>query len=134
MYRLYIVVKEGEVQDMIGQDLINYIEEGNLQDRHFFIDVEGYVSTIDSVLETNNGDIVLAQEDRGIIDVLDDPYNRERYFSEWFNIIPYSDAKQLWEDGDRSFLVLRSDGTDAYADSYENFEDIPHDSYFGFDK
>lgn len=119
---------------MTGQDLINYIEERKLQDKHFFIDVEGYVSTIDSVLETNNGDIVLSQEGRGVIDVLDDPYNRERYFAEWFNVIPYSDAKQLWEDGDRSFLVLRSDGTDAYADSYESFEDIPHDSYFGFDK
>ena len=34
---------------MTGQDLINYIEEGKLQDRHFFIDVEGYVSIIGSV-------------------------------------------------------------------------------------
>lgn len=67
---------------MTGQDLINYIEERKLQDKHFFIDVEGYVSTIDSVLETNNGDIVLSQEGRGVIDVLDDPYNRERYFAE----------------------------------------------------
>ena len=29
---------------MTGQELIDYIQEGKLQDRHFFIDVEGYFS------------------------------------------------------------------------------------------
>lgn len=58
----------------------------------------------------------------------------EEYFSEWFDIIPKHDAKMLWEDGDRSFLVLRSDGTDAYADCYDNWEEIPEDALFGLDK
>ena len=45
----------------------------------------------------------------------------KEYFSEWFDIIPKHDAKMLWEDGDRSFLVLRSDVTDAYADCYDSW-------------
>ena len=119
---------------MTGQDLINYIEEGKLQDKHFFIDVEGYVSTIDSVLETENGDIILSQEGMGITDIFDDVHNRERYFEEWFDIIPEHDAKILWDDGDRSFLVLRKDGSDAYADCYDSWEEIPEDALFGLDK
>lgn len=43
---------------MTGQDLINYIEEGKLQDKHFFINVEGYISAIGSVLETENEDLL----------------------------------------------------------------------------
>ena len=39
----------------------------------------------------------------------------KEYFSEWFDIIPKHDAKMLWEDGDRSFLVLASDGSDRYG-------------------
>ena len=58
----------------------------------------------------------------------------KEYFSEWFDIIPKHDAKMLWEDGDRSFLVLRSDGTDAYADCYDSWEEIPEDALFGLDK
>lgn len=86
---------------MTGQDLINYIEEGKLQDKHFFIN---------------------------------DVHNRERYFEEWFSIIPEHDAKILWDDGDRSFLVLRKDGSDAYADCYDSWEEIPEDALFGLDK
>lgn len=119
---------------MTGKDLINYIEEEKLQDKHFFIDVEGYVSTIDSVLETENGDIILSQEGMGITDIFDDVHNRERYFEEWFDIIPEHDAKILWDDGDRSFLVLRKDGSDAYADCYDSWEEIPEDALFGLDK
>ena len=58
----------------------------------------------------------------------------KEYFSEWFDIIPKHDAKMLWEDGDRSFLVLRSDGTDAYADCYDSWEEILEDALFGLDK
>ena len=46
----------------------------------------------------------------------------KEYFSEWFDIIPKHDAKMLWEDGDRSFLVLTSDGSDRYADNFESWE------------
>ena len=119
---------------MTGQDLINYIEEGKLQDKHFFINVEGYISAIDSILETENEDIILSQEGMDITDIFDDVHNRERYFEEWFSIIPEHDAKILWDDGDRSFLVLRKDGSDAYADCYDSWEEIPEDALFGLDK
>lgn len=119
---------------MTGQDLINYIEEGKLQDKHFFINVEGYISAIDSISETENGDVFLLQEGMGITDIFDDVHNRERYFEEWFSIIPEHDAKILWDDGDRSFLVLRKDGSDAYADCYDSWEEIPEDALFGLDK
>lgn len=33
----------------------------------------------------------------------------EEYFSKWFDIIPEYDAKILWNDGDRSFLVLSTE-------------------------
>ena len=36
---------------MTGQELIDYIQEGKLQDKHFFIDVEGYLSPIQEVME-----------------------------------------------------------------------------------
>lgn len=119
---------------MTGQDLINYIEEGKLQDKHFFINVEGYISAIGSVLETEDEDIILSQEGMGITDIFNDVHNRERYFEEWFSIIPEHDAKILWDDGDRSFLVLRKDGSDAYADCYDSWEEIPEDALFGLDK
>ena len=119
---------------MTGQDLINYIEEGKLQDKHFFINVEGYISAIGSVLETENEDVILSQEGMGITDIFDDVHNRERYFEEWFDIIPEHDAKILWDDGDRSFFVLRKDGSDAYADCYDSWEEIPEDALFGLDK
>ena len=122
---------------MTGQELIDYIQEGKLQDRHFFIDVEGYFSTIDNVMENERGDIILSQEGRNVNDWKDDCYNRERYFSEWFDIIPFSDAKMLWEDGDRSFLVLASDGSDRYADCFESWEEIETtypDALFGLER
>lgn len=37
---------------MTGQELIKKIEKENLQDRHLFIDVEGYISPVCEVLET----------------------------------------------------------------------------------
>ena len=119
---------------MTGQDLINYIEEGKLHDKHFFINVEGYISAIGSISETENGDVFLLQEGMGITDIFDDVHNRERYFKEWFSIIPEHDAKILWDDGDRSFLVLRKDGSDVYADCYDSWEEIPEDALFGLDK
>ena len=122
---------------MTGQELIDYIENGKLQDKHFFIDVEGYFSPIQEAMETDRGDIILSQEGRNINDWKDNPYNRERYFSEWFDIIPFSDAKQLWEDGDRSFLVLASDGSDRYADNFETWEEIEEsypDALFGLER
>lgn len=122
---------------MTGQELIDYIQEGKLQDKHFFIDVEGYLSPIQEVMENDCGDIILAQEGRNVNDWKDDKYNLERYFSEWFDIIPKHDAKILWEDGDRSFLVLASDGTGRYADNFESWEEIEEtypDVLFGLEK
>lgn len=61
----------------------------------------------------------------------------EEYFSKWFDIIPEHDARMLWNDGDRSFLVLNiEDGTDRYADCFESFEEIERsfpDALFGND-
>ena len=122
---------------MTGQELIDYIQEGKLQDKHFFIDVEGYLSPIQEVMENEHEDIILSQEGGNVNDWKDDCYNRERYFSEWFDIIPKHDAKMLWEDGDRSFLILASDGSDRYADNFESWEEIEHsysDALFGLEK
>ena len=122
---------------MTGQELIDYIQEGKLQDRHLFIDVEGYLSTIDNVMENEHGDIIFSQEGRNVNDWKDDKYNLERYFSEWFDIIPKHDAKMLWKDGDRSFLVLASDGSDRYADNFESWEEIEEsypDALFGLER
>ena len=122
---------------MTGQELIDYIQEGKLQDRHFFIDVEGYLSPIQEVMENEHEDIILSQEGRNVNDWKDDKYNLERYFSEWFDIIPKHDAKMLWEDGDRSFLVLASDGSDRYADNFESWEEIEAtypDALFGLER
>ena len=122
---------------MTGQELIDYIQEGKLQDKHFFIDVEGYLSPIQEVMENEHEDIILSQEGRNVNDWKDDKYNLERYFSEWFDIIPKHDAKMLWEDGDRSFLVLASDGSDRYADNFESWEEIEEsypDALFGLER
>ena len=122
---------------MTGQELIDYIQEGKLQDKHFFIDVEGYLSPIQEVMENEHEDIILSQEGRNVNDWKDDKYNLERYFSEWFDIIPKHDAKMLWEDGDRSFLVLASDESDRYADCFESWEEIEAtypDALFGLEK
>ena len=78
---------------MTGQELIKKIEKENLQDRHLFIDVEGYISPVCEVLETKSGDIILTQEGRGIDDLYDKD-NLERYFSEWFKIIPKEEAER----------------------------------------
>ena len=43
---------------MTGQELIDYIQEGKLQDRHVFIDVEGYLSPIQQVMENERGESV----------------------------------------------------------------------------
>ena len=53
-----------------------------------------------------------------------DMVGTKEYFSKWFDIILKHDAKMLWEDGDRSFLVLASDGSERYADCFETWEDI----------
>lgn len=62
----------------------------------------------------------------------------EEYFSKWFDVIPEHDAKILWNDGDRSFLVLNTeDGTDRCATYFENFEEIKKtypNVLFGLDK
>ena len=61
----------------------------------------------------------------------------KEYFSEWFDIIPKHDAKMLWKDGDRSFLVLSSNGSDRYADCFESWEEIEAtypDALFGLEK
>lgn len=121
---------------MTGQELIDYIQKRELQDRHFFIDVEGYFSTIDSVMENEHGDIVLLQAGMDANDYKNDDHNLERYFSEWFDIIPESDAETLWNDGDKSFLVLSSDGSDRYASNFESWEDIKAtypDALFGLE-
>lgn len=60
----------------------------------------------------------------------------KEYFSEWFDIIPKHDAKMLWEDGDRSFSILKSDGTDCYAVCFESWKEIEAtypDALFGLE-
>lgn len=82
-------------------------------------------------------DIILSQEDRCSEDWKSDPFNLERYFSEWFDIISYDDAKNRWENGERNFLVLLNDGSDRYADNYETWEELTNtnpDAYFGIEK
>ena len=119
---------------MTGRDLVNCIEKNNLYDRHIFIGVEGNISPIGFISETKNGDLFIAQEGMNENDIFDNCNNKERYFSEWFNIISYAYAKKLWENDEKIFLVLRSDGTDCYAECYDKFEDIPGDALLGFDK
>lgn len=122
---------------MTGQELINYIQEGKLENRHFFIDVQGYFSSIQCIKETTHGDVILSDEGFSSDDWKEDEFNLSRYFSEWFDIIPKSDAKQLWEDGDRSFLVLATDGTDRYACCFTSWEDIETcypDALFGLER
>ena len=61
----------------------------------------------------------------------------EKYFSEWFDIIPEHDAQILWNDGDRSFLVLATDGSDRYADCFDSWEEIKAsypDALYGLEK
>lgn len=61
----------------------------------------------------------------------------EKYFSEWFNIIPFSDVRHLYVDGDRSILLLTSDGTDRYIDGY-SLEELEREykkgALFGLEK
>ena len=43
----------------------------------------------------------------------------------------------LWEDGDRSFLILASDGSDHYADNFESWKEIEvtyPDALFGLER
>lgn len=112
---------------MTGQEIINLIEEGNLHDKHFFIDVEGYLSPIEAVLENDHEDVILAQEGRNANDWCDDVNNLERYFSEWFNIISYDEAKELWDKKNKNFYVLRKDGTDSSAENFETWEELTLD-------
>lgn len=66
-----------------------------------------------------------------------DPFNLERYFSEWFDIISYDDAKNRWENGERNFLVLLNDGSDRYANCFATWEELEEtypDAYFGIEK
>ncbi len=124
---------------MTGQELIDYIEEGKLQDRHFFIDVEGYFSSIDRIMENDKGDIILSQKGRNVNDYKSDLHNRERYFSEWFEIIPFLEAYSRCKNGDKSFFVLKEDGTYCCADNYGTWEELEYLYYdcaalFGIEK
>lgn len=84
-------------------------------------------------LETESGDIILSQEGRGIEAVMDTG-NLERYFSEWFEIIPKEEAERKWYLRELDFCVLRRDGSDCYADCYDTFGEIPEDALFGIEK
>lgn len=122
---------------MTGQELIDYIEEAGLYDNHFFINVDGKISPIQDFFETHSGDIILSQEGRCVDDYTVTEENLKAYFSEWFDIIPESDAKQLWEDGYKRFLVLASDGTDRYADNFGTWKEIENcfpDALFGLER
>lgn len=60
-----------------------------------------------------------------------------KYFSQWFNIIPFLDVRQLYNDGDRSILLLLNDGTDRYIDGYtmeELEQEYSNGCIFGLDK
>ena len=61
----------------------------------------------------------------------------KEYFSEWFDIIPKSDAKMLFQNGNGSFYILANDGSERYADCFNSWEEIEQsfpDALFGFDK
>lgn len=76
-------------------------------------------------------------ENKNISDWRDDQYNMERYFSEWLNVIPEQDAQMLWQDGDRSFLVLATNGDSRYADCFESWEELKEtypEALFGLEK
>lgn len=63
--------------------------------------------------------------------------NMEKYFSQWFDIITETEAKKMWENGNKGFLVLRSDGTECYADCFDSWEEIIKtfpDALFGEEK
>ena len=108
---------------MTGQELIDYIQEGKLQDKHFFIDVEGYFSPIEKIMQNDNEDVILAQEGSGKDDWKLDINNLENYFSEWFDIIDIYEAQAMWNNN-KDFLVLRYDGTECYASDFDSFEEI----------
>lgn len=77
------------------------------------------------------------KKEKNVNDYKDDKYNLERYFLEWFDFIPKSDAKMLWDDGDRSFLILSSDGSDRNASNFETWEEIENtypDALFGLER
>lgn len=64
-------------------------------------------------------------------------YGMEKYFSEWFDIISKEKAKELWNNGNKGFLVLRSNGTDCYADCFNSWDEIIKscpDALFGLDR
>jgi hypothetical protein len=69
--------------------------------------------------------------------MLDNKNELRKYFETWFVIIPKDDAKMLWDDGDRSFLILANDKTDRYADCFECWEEIENtypDALFGLER
>lgn len=117
---------------MKGQELVNYIQDNNLEDSEIFVAAQGYLAetNIDNIMQTNSGDLIL-----GFVEMYNgkfsDRMTMKTYFSRWFNIISLRDAEMLWEDGDRSFLVLRRDCSDAYADNYDSFEEIVEQVYDG---
>lgn len=59
------------------------------------------------------------------------------HFLERFDVISEHDAEQLWNDGNRNFLVLAKDGTDRYADCFATWEELKEtypDALFGTER
>ena len=65
-----------------------------------------------------------------------DTYTMEEYFSEWFYLISYEEAKERWE-GNKSFCVLCTDGSDIDVGGFHSWEEIFEDypqAMFGIEK
>ena len=61
----------------------------------------------------------------------------EEKFLQFFRIISKTEAKKIWNTGNRNFLVLAHDGSDRYADCFETWEEIENsypDALFGLEK
>ena len=119
---------------MTGRELYDYLVAHNMENAHIFIETGGMVSPVESLIPTESGDVVLGDADANRNDYRSGLANRKRYFSEWFDIISKSTAKMLYRRNPGALIVLRTDGTDCYADNYSCWKDIPDDALFGVKK
>lgn len=126
---------------MTGQNLIDYIQEGKLEDAEIFVAADGKLActNINNIMELT-GDLILGN-------VVLDEENMKRYFSRWFEVVGFETAKLfLWMNRNmteremfkpRSIYVLLSDGTDYCADDYTEEElkqEYKNDCLFGLEK
>ena len=109
------------------QRIIQKAEEYGKLDYELYVGAEGYLSPLETFTwQDAYGNVIencLILKDNAGIEM--DKNNLESFYSNHFDTIPlYPDAEMLWNGGDRSFFVLRKDGTDHGADGYNDFEEI----------